>query len=123
MSLTNAQHAILEDLRRAYRKNPHAGWVHKHILQAEGGARVSARVGELVAMGWKITSRTISGNGGAEYRLESLERGAPREVRVSFDLPRDMIAALARGELPAEVIDEARKVCPSEQRSLFGGER
>lgn len=119
MKLTRAHRAILEDLRRAYRRDPSSAWVHSQVLQSEGGKRISARIGELLDMGWQITSRTISGNGGAEYRLESLDLGPPREARVSFDLPRDLIRRLARGELPQEVIDEARRVCPAEQRALF----
>ena len=116
--MTEAHRAILDELRTARRRDPHRGWVHKHLLQgASSTERVSARVDELRKMGWDITSKAA--HRGALYRLESLERGQPVEARVSFDLPREWIAALARGELPQEVIDEARRLCPAEQRTLF----
>jgi hypothetical protein len=55
----------------------------------------------------------------AHYRLENLNRGAPIEARRQFYLRGEMIAALARGELPDEVIQEARRLYPGEQRKLF----
>jgi len=114
---------ILDDLRHARRRDPLRGWVHGQMLSGIGGNRYGARLDELRAEGYVIESKSAGSGGWKLYRLGNPERQARREKRTSFDLPLHLIRQLAAGNLPQEVVAEARRLCPAEQVGLFGGGR
>lgn len=126
LTYTDVHHQILDVLKAAKRSDPLRGWVHGHRIEGIAGRRFGARLDELRRDGWHITGKGAGGRGPSwVYRLERLERQQAREKRWSFDLVPDLVKALARGELPEEVIQAAKQVrakhAQSEQRDMFGG--
>lgn len=112
---------ILTALREARLHHPDYPWVHGQRLQGIAGIRYGARLDELRSAGWQISSVAAPGSSGGwhQYRLDSLERVAPREARVRFDLTMSEIRQLAAGRLPESVIEEAKRIAPYEQVGLF----
>lgn len=119
MASKSTTEELLSLLRRERIRDPQAGWVSALRCRGIVGDAAGQRISELRADGWEITATRLGGSSMAHYRLENLNRGAPIEARRQFYLRGEMIAALARGELPDEVIQEARRLYPGEQRKLF----
>jgi len=95
---------VLERLERAARFS--TGWICGSELEAIGGNRYGARLDELRALGAQIESKP----GARTWHLYRLTGwAAPRAPRRRFDLPDRLLRALAGGELPAEVIADARR--------------
>jgi hypothetical protein len=110
---------LLDVLKSERRRDPSGGWITAHRVKSIAGDNHGARIDELRADGWRITATRRGASAMSYYRLESFDKGQPREQRLAFHLAPEHIAALARGELPEEVIDAARKIFPSQQRRLF----
>ena len=110
---------LLSLLRRERIRDPQAGWVSAQRCRGIVGDAAGQRISELRADGWHITATRMGASPMAHYRLENLNKGAPIEPKRQFNLRGELIAALARGELPDEVIQEARRLYPGDQRKLF----
>jgi hypothetical protein len=110
---------LLEVLRWERRRNPSEGWISVQRVKSIVGDNHTARISDLRADGWNITAIRRGASAMSYYRLESFERGKAKEALMAFPLEPEQIAALARGELPKEVIEAARRIFPGHQQSLF----